>query len=133
MKLRQVAKIFLVAPSLFALLIASLPGLTESLAASDLPACCNTAYCPVHHRQAQQLQKDKSICDSKVDSAGNSCSMRACDTTPSPALGTAPFILSAPLDMRGPASAEPARVQASQFFHFITSIPLTPPPRTLPS
>jgi len=61
------------------------------------------------------------------------CSMRACDNAPSPVVGTSPFVLLTPLIMRSPASAEPARVQALRFFPFNISIPLTPPPRTLPS
>jgi hypothetical protein len=133
MKLRQIARKFQAVAALFALLATSVAGLAESLAASNLPACCNTVYCPVHHREAQELQKDKSKCDAQGHPAGNDCSMRACDTTPSPVVGTAPFVLVAPLTMRSPASAESARIQAPQFFPFIASIPLTPPPRTLPS
>ena len=119
--------------ALIALLATSLPGLAESLAASNLPACCNTVYCPVHHRQARELQKDKTICDSDGTSAVNDCSMRACDTTPNPVDGTAPFVLVAPLAVRVPADSVPTQMQAPRFFPFIVSIPLTPPPRPLPS
>src|ERR1039457_7250306 len=105
MKLRQIARKFQAVAALFALLATSVAGLAESLAASNLPACCNTVYGPVHHREAKKLKKDKSKCDAQGPPAGNDCSMRACDTTPSPVVGTAPFVLVAPLTMRSPASA----------------------------
>jgi hypothetical protein len=133
MRLRQVARKLQAVAALIGLLVATVPLLAESLSASSLPACCNTVYCPVHHHQAHQLQADKSICDSQGSFAGNDCAMRACDTAPNPAVGTLPFVLTAPLAMRGPAIAEPARVQAPRFFPLVVSIPLTPPPRTLPS
>ena len=59
--------------------------------------------------------------------------MRACDAASNPVMGTALFVLVAPLAVRYPASAEPLRIRPAQFFPFIVSIPLTPPPRTLPS
>jgi len=133
MKLRQIARKFQALAALFALLATGFAGLAESLTASDLPACCNTMYCPVHHRQAQEQQKDMSKCGAQDHPAGNDCSMRACDPMPNPVVGTAPFLLVAPLIMRNPASEETARIQAPQFFPSIASIPLTPPPRTLPS
>ena len=46
--------------ALAALLLPGISALTGTLSAADLPACCNTSYCPVHHRQAKDLQKDKS-------------------------------------------------------------------------
>ena len=133
MKLRRIARRLQAIAALFALLATSVGGLAESLAASNLPACCNTLYCPVHHRQAQELRKDRDKCGAQGHPSGNDCSMRACDATPSPVVGTAPFVLVAPLMMRSPASAEFARIQALQFPPFFASIPLTPPPRTLPS
>ena len=119
--------------TLSALLVASVPALAESLSASNLPACCNSIYCPMRRHQARDLQKDTMNCDPQGNPARNSYSMRACDPEPPRAVGTAPFILVAPLAMRNPTSAEPARVQATRFFPAIVSIPLTPPPRTLPS
>ena len=101
MILRQVARKFLAVAALMGLLVATVPALAESLSASSSPPCCNTIYCPVHHRQPHQLQKDKSVCDSQGNSAGNDCSMRACDTAPNPVVGTSPFVLMAPLAMRG--------------------------------
>ena len=133
MSLREMARKFQAVAALFALLSTGVPTLAESLSASNLPACCNTVYCPVHHRQIHELQKDRTNCDAQGNPVRNDCSMRACDTTVSPAVGTAPFVLVAPLAMRYPESAEPAQIQAPRFFPFSASIPLTPPPRTLPS
>jgi len=59
--------------------------------------------------------------------------MQACDAAPNPAIGSAAFVLVAPVALRGPAVAEAAPVLPSQFFPFVAAIPLTPPPRTLPS
>jgi len=116
-----------------ALLTLFLPGvsaLAETLAASALPACCNTAYCPVHHRQVRNLERDKSNCASMSVPGQADCSMRACDAAPNPAIGSAAFVLVAPLALRGPAVAEAAAVLPSQFFPYVAAIPLTPPPRT---
>src|SRR5271170_827608 len=115
MRLRQIARKVQAIAAVVALLATCAAGLAESLPASGLPSCCNTIYCPLHQRQAREQQRDKALCDSQGKSAGNDCSMRACDVTPSPAVGTAPFVLVAPLAMRVPASAEPARIQAPQF------------------
>ena len=59
MDFRQIARKIQAVAALVALLLASIPALAESLAAPDLPACCNTVYCPMHHRQARDLQQDK--------------------------------------------------------------------------
>jgi hypothetical protein len=131
MRLREMARKIQAVAALIALLATGVPTLAESLSASTLPACCNTVYCPVHHRQVHELQKDKSNCDAQGNPVRNDCSMRACDTAPSPVVGTSPFVLVTPLAMRSPAGAEPAQIQAPRFFPFSISIPLTPPPRTL--
>ncbi len=130
MKLRQVAKRFLVAASLFALLTASVPGLEESLSGSSLPACCNTAYCPVHHRQMSNLQRDKSNCNVIGMPGQNDCSMRACDAAPNLIVGTSAFVLISPVALRGPAVAGAVPALASQFFPYVPTIPSIPPPRT---
>src|SRR5579864_1148484 len=112
-----------------------LPGLTtlaETLAAANLPACCNTTYCPVHHRQSRDLQKDKSNCDSRGMPAQKDCSMRACDTPQAPAVGTPSFVLVAPVTLSVPTAAEAAPLAAALFSPFVTAVPLTPPPRILP-
>jgi hypothetical protein len=133
MNLRQIARKFQAVVALFALLATGATGLTESLAASTLPACCNTVFCPLHRGQSPNLQKDKTNCDAQGNPLRNDSSMRACDTMPTPVVGTTLIVLVAPLAMRSPASAEPTQMRAPQFFPTTTSIPLTPPPRTLPS
>ena len=119
--------------ALCALLIGSVPALAESLSTSNLPVCCNTVYCPVHHRQVSEAQKGASNCDAQGNAMRINCSMRACDTASPVIVGTALYVLAAPFAMNAPASVEPALIQAPRFFPFIVSIPLTPPPRTLPS
>jgi hypothetical protein len=133
MNLREMARTFQAVVALFALLAAGVPSLAESLTASTLPACCNTVYCPVHHRQVHEVQQDRTNCDARSNPGQNECSMRACDTTTPPVVGTSSFLLVTPLAMRLPASAEPAQIQAPRFYPFSVSIPLTPPPRALPS
>lgn len=133
MKLRQMARKVQAVAALFAMLATGVAGLADSLPASGVPACCNTIFCPMHKSQAREQQMDKSICDSQGKSSGNECSMRACDTMTAPVVGTALYVLVAPLAERIPGSSEFAQIQAPQFFPFITSIPLTPPPRTLPT
>jgi len=119
--------------ALLALLLPGVSGLSETLSAAGLPACCNTVYCPVHHREMSRLQKDKSDCHAIGMPGQNDCSMRACDAAPNPIVGTAAFILVTPVALRGPAVAEAAPALTSQFFPYVATIPLTPPPRTFPS
>ncbi len=119
--------------ALLALLLPGASALVQTLSAADLPACCNTAYCPVHHRQMSNLQKDKSNCDSMGIPGQNDCSMRACDAAPNPIVGTSAFVLVTPAALRGPSIAEATLALASQFFPYVATIPLTPPPRTFPS
>ncbi len=119
--------------ALLALLLPGISTLAESLSAAELPACCNTIYCPLHHRQMSDLQKDKNNCDSMGTRGQSGCSMRACDAAPNPIVGTAPFVLVIPVALRRPAVAEASITLASQFFPFVATIPLTPPPRLFPS
>ena len=119
--------------ALLALLLPGVSALAESPSAADLPSCCHTIYCPVHHRQMSNLQKDKSNCDGIGMPGQNDCSMRACDAAANPIVGIAPFVLVTPAALRRPAVAQAALTLAPQFFPFVTTIPLTPPPRALPS
>jgi len=119
--------------ALLALLLPGVSALADTISAADLLACCNTAYCPVHHRQARNLQKDKSNCDAKSIPGQNDCSMRACDAAPNSIVGTAAFVLVTPVALRGPAIAEATPALASPFFPYVAAIPQTPPPRTFPS
>jgi hypothetical protein len=119
--------------ALLALLAATTPALAESLSGSDSPACCNTAYCPVHHRQGREMQKDKSNCDAHGNAGATDCSMRACDPAPNQAVGTAPFALAAPIAIFYEATAQDAPLSFSGFVPYVFSLPSTPPPRLFPS
>src|SRR6267154_1597590 len=132
-KAGQIARKLQAFAALLTLLLASVPTLAESLPAPDLSACCNTSYCPLHHHQVQDLQRDKSNCDAQGHSAGNNCSMRACETAPNPVVGTALFVLVAPIALTYRASVEPAPILVSSFVPFHLNLPSTPPPRTFPS
>ena len=133
MNLRDISRKFLAVAALIALLAASTPALAESLSASDLPACCNTAYCPVHHRQGREMQKDKSDCAAHGKAGAADCSMRACDPAPNQAVGTALFTLAAPITISYEATVQAAPLSLSSFVPFVASLPSTPPPRTFPS
>lgn len=119
--------------ALLALLLPGVSALAETISVADSLACCNTAYCPVHHRQARDLQKDKSNCDATGMAGHNNCSMRACDSAPNSIVGTAAFDLVTPVALRGPAIAEATPALASLFFPYVATVPLIPPPRTFPS
>ena len=133
MSLRQIAKRFLSAASLLALIATSIPGLAEALAASNSPACCNSFCCPLHHRQSDGSQKNKSNCSGMGVPGQNDCSMRTCDPTPSPMVSAVPFVLAAPVALQAPSGTQSTQIQAPGIIRFILSIPLTPPPRTSPS
>jgi hypothetical protein len=132
-KLLEIARKIAAIAALVALLMPGVSALAETLSATDWPACCNTAYCPVHHRHGRDLQKDRGNCDAVGIPGQNGCSMRACDTAPKSIVGTVAFVLVKPLALRDPATAEPIPVLASQFFPYVATIPLIPPPRTFPS
>jgi hypothetical protein len=128
--LRKAVRKLVAIAALLALLLPGVSALAETLYAADLPACCNTAYCPVHHRQKSSLQKDQTNCGSMGMPGQNNCSMRACDAAPNPIVGTDAFVLVTPIALRGPAVAEAAPALASEFFLLVATIPLTLPPRT---
>jgi hypothetical protein len=116
--------------AIVALLLPGVSAVAETLSAADLPACCNTSYCPVHHRQGRNLQKDKSNCDATGMPGDNDCSMRACDAAPNPAVGSAVFVLVMPVALRGPAVVKATVIPVTQFSPFVSATPITPPPRT---
>jgi hypothetical protein len=129
--LQKVIRKFAAIAALLALFLPGVSALAETISAGNLPACCNTIYCPLHHRQMSDVQRDKRNCDAMGATGQQDCSMRACDAAPNPAVGTAPFILVAPVALRGPSVAGAAPALGSQFLPYVTAIPLTPPPRTL--
>ncbi|SRR5579871_628845 len=121
--------------ALAALLAVLLPGvsiLAETLAAA-VPVCCNTVYCPLHHRQSRDAQKDKHDCDSTGMPGQHDSSMRACDTPQAAAVGTASFILVANVSLSVPAAVKNAPVTKVLFAPFVFAVPLTPPPRNFVS
>jgi hypothetical protein len=119
--------------ALFALLMASTPALAHALSDSELPACCNNAYCPMRHGQVRDTQKDKHICGMTNKLLRDGCLLRTCDATPNRAVGIAPFVLASPLAIFYEATVQDAPLLPARFFPFTVSIPTTPPPRTLPS
>jgi hypothetical protein len=129
--LRGIGRKIAAVAALLAMLLPGLSTLAETLSAANLPACCNTTYCPVHHRQSRDLQKDKSNCDSMGIPGQRDCSMRACDAPQAPAVGTPSFVLVAPVALSIPNAAEAAPVTAALFSPFVPAVPLTPPPRAL--
>lgn len=130
MKLIDVPRKLLAVAVLLALLAATTPALAESLTASDLPACCNTAFCPLHHSQGGDMQKDKSDCDGHGKAGAANCSMRACDPALNQAVGTALFTLAAPITISYEATVQAAPLSLSSLVPYVASLPSTPPPRT---
>jgi hypothetical protein len=116
--------------ALLTLLLPGMSALAETLSASNLPACCNTSYCPLHHHDANSLQRDRKNCDSTGSPDRKDCSMRACDAVSIPIVGSALFVLVTPIAFRGPSPTEVDFSFAFQAVPFVTSFPLTPPPRT---
>ena len=131
--MRKIVRKFAAIAALLALLLPGVSALAETISAADSLACCNTAYCPVHHRQARDLQKDKSNCDAKGMAGHNDRSMRACDAPPNPMVGATAFVLVTPVSLRGPAIAEATSTFASLFCPYVATIPPIPPPRTFPN
>jgi hypothetical protein len=120
---------FAATAALFALLLPGLSALGKSLSASDLPPCCNASYCPLHHRDASSLQRDRKNCDTAGSPAGKDCSMRACDAVAHPAVGSALYLLVTPLAVRGLSPAECTFSFIFPAIPHVSPFPLTPPPR----
>jgi hypothetical protein len=133
MRPRDIPRKLLAIVALLALLAASTSAFAESLSASNSLACCNTAYCPVHHRQSREMQKDKINCDAHGKTGTPDCSMRACDPAPNQAVGTTSFTLAVPITISYEATAQAAPLSFSAFVPYVFSLPSTPPPRLLPS
>jgi len=132
-ELKRIVRKLAAITAVLALLLSGVSAIAETLSAADLPACCNTSFCPLHHRQGRNHQKDKGDCAGMGAPGQNNCSMNGCDTATKPIVGTASFLLVAPYTIHGLILAESAPAARSRFLAYITSGPLTPPPRTLPS
>lgn len=130
LKLREAVRGLAAIAALLALLLPGVSALREVSSAADLPPCCNTIYCPLHHRQMNDLQRDKSNCDSMGTRGQSDCSMRACDATPNPIVGIAPFVLATPVALRRQLIVEDAPAPESHVFPSVATAPSTPPPRT---
>ena len=130
-KLQMVIRKLAAILAVIALLLPGVSALAESISAADLPACCNSAYCPLHHRQMSGTQKGNALCGAMGAPGGHDCSMRSCGGSTNPVLGTVLFELVTPVSLRAPAPAEAASAAIFQNFQSVTSIPLTPPPQSL--
>jgi len=97
--------------------------------AAQLPECCITNYCPLHHNNRSNPQKGSPNCPGKN---GQGSSVRACDSAP-PIVGTAAYVLATPLPLCVPVTAEVASGFVATFVPSFAAIPLTPPPRTVQS
>ena len=116
---------------LLAMLLPSPALLAGALLAADLPACCNTSYCPMHHREARDLERDKSLCGTMGIAGHMDCSMRACDAAPTPAVSAVIFVLVTPVALRAPSTAEAVLPTSLQSGPSAPAFPWTPPPRSV--
>ena len=121
---------FVAVAALVALFLPVVSALAGTIAA-DLPACCNTNYCPLHHNSRNNSQKDSPDCPGKNMPGQSSSSVRSCDPAPNPIVGTALFVLVAPVALRAPAAVEAAEVLSFHSFTSFATTPLTPPPRAV--
>jgi hypothetical protein len=131
--LRKLLRKFAAVLALLALLLPVVSTLAGTISAADLPACCNTNYCPLHHNDRSNSQKDSSDCPGKNMPGQRSSTVRACDPAPSAIVGTSLFVLVTPLVLRSPATDEAAYALPSHSVASFAAIPLTPPPRTVQS
>lgn len=133
LKMHGIGRKFAVVVALLGLLLPGFSALVETLSAADSPSCCGAAYCPVHHRQARDLQKDKDDCGLMGIPGHTHCSMRACDAASNPMVRASVFVLAGPITLSSPATAGAPPSSARLFSAYVTTVPLTPPPRALPS
>lgn len=127
--MRGMGRKFAAVAALLAMLLPGFSILAEALSAASLPSCCNTVYCPLHHRQSGDTQKDKHNCDSLGIPGQHDCSMRACDVPQDPAVGSPSFVLVTPVSLTVPAPSQDAPTASKLFAPSASAIPLTPPPR----
>jgi hypothetical protein len=130
-KVQKALRILAAVVAMIALLLPGISPLVEAASAAGLPPCCNSVYCPLHHRQMSGEKKGNGLCGSMGTPGERECSMRSCGGVASPVLGTVLFELVTPISLRSPAAAEATPALAVQHFQSVTSIPLTPPPQFL--
>jgi hypothetical protein len=117
--------------ALLALLLSTVSTLAGTLSASELPACCNTDYCPLHHNAKNSPQKDSPNCPGKNMPGQGGSTIRSCDSAPNPIVGTALFVLITPVALCVPVTVETACVLPPPSISSFMAIPLTPPPRSV--
>jgi hypothetical protein len=132
-KVRKIIRKLAAITGLLALLLPGFAVLVTALSAADVLACCNTAYCPLHHRQAPDSQNEKSDCDAARNPGMVKSSMRACDAAPAMTVAMAPFVLATPAALRTPSGAGAVTFTIAVVFRGFTAVPLSPPPRALAS
>ncbi|HLJ22966.1 MAG TPA: hypothetical protein VKT71_02585 [Candidatus Acidoferrales bacterium] len=115
---------------LLALLMPCVSVLAGTLSAAEVPICCNTAYCPLHHRPDPDSKTGKSDCDTMGNSGLTKSSLRACDPAQTAVASLGPVVLVGPVALRSPSAANGAPVFVSAFFPYFIAVPLSPPPRT---
>ena len=131
--LREILRKFGAVAALLALVLPIVSTLAGTIAAADLTACCNTNYCPLHHNNRSNSNKDSPDCPGKSMPGQSTSTIRACDSAPNAIVGTALFVLVAPPALRAPAAVDTAVVFPFVSAVSFVSIPLTPPPRAVRS
>jgi len=121
---------FVAVLALLALLLPVASTLAGTITTAGVPVCCNTNYCPLHHSSRSNPQKGGPNCPGK-NVPGPSSTIRACDSTPNPIVGTAAFVLATPVTLRAPVAIEAAYILPSHAVVSFVAIPSTPPPRTV--
>lgn len=114
---------------LLTLVFSGFSTLAETLCAADVPVCCNTDYCPLHHTPSRKSGAAHTNCDAMRIPGQTDCSMRACDSAQNVAVRSTDFAPVATLYVRGLAIAEAAPISRTPLLPHLTTLPATPPPR----
>jgi hypothetical protein len=114
---------------LLTLVFSGFSTLAETLCAADVPVCCNTDYCPLHHSPSRKSGAAQTNCDAMRIPGQKDCSMRACDSAQNVAVRTTDFAPLATLDVYGPAVAEATPISQTPLLRYVVTMPATPPPR----
>jgi hypothetical protein len=114
---------------LLTLVFSGFSTLAETLCAADVPMCCNTDYCPLHHSPSRKSGAAQTNCDAMRIPGQTDCSMRACDSLQTVTVRTTDFAPAATLDIRGPAIAQATPISLTPRLPYVATLPATPPPR----